>query len=268
MRALALLRIGLNTRDLAAATRFYCDALGFTAVAAAHDAPLLASLLQARTVRQAWLRRGGQTLELTECDPPGADYPPDSRADDLWFQHCALPTEDMAADHARVSGHVGVTPISRHGPAELPNRIVAFKFRDPDGHPLELIQFPTPVPRTRGGIDHSALSVADADRSIAFYADRLGLTVAARDENTGPAQDALDDLDAVAVDVVALAPATAAPHVELLAYRRPRGRARPMRPTDIAASRLVFAVDALPDQGRAALLHDPDGHAVLLERGP
>jgi Glyoxalase/Bleomycin resistance protein/Dioxygenase superfamily len=77
------------------------------------------------------------------------------------------------------------SPISRYGPQRLLSGIVAFKFRDPDL--LELIQFPRPDLRTEGGIDHSAISVADAERSIAFYAERLGLSLQSRQVNRGPA---------------------------------------------------------------------------------
>jgi catechol 2,3-dioxygenase-like lactoylglutathione lyase family enzyme len=258
---LRLDRIGLNVSDLDASEAFYTEALGFARVGAgAEDDPALAALLGARRIRTLALRRGAQTLQLARCEPAGAPYPADSRSNDLWFQHCALTTDDMAAAFARLQRH-RFTPISRHGPQALPGGIVAYKFRDPDGHPLELIAFPKADPRGERGIDHSAIAVADAERSIAFYAG-LGLAVRARQVNAGAAQDALDGLDGVRVDVVALDPARPAPHVELLGYHAPPGRSNATPdPTDIAASRLVFAVDAR----RAALLRDPDGHAVLLE---
>ena len=96
-----------------------------------------------------------------------------------------------------------------------------------------------------------------------------------RQINSGSAQDALDDLDNVAVDVVSLVPELPAPHVELLGYRAPRGRASPfVVPSAIAASRLVFAMDALDswpavtlaDGARVCMIRDPDGHALLLEQ--
>jgi catechol 2,3-dioxygenase-like lactoylglutathione lyase family enzyme len=212
---------------------------------------------------------------LRRSIPPGALYPADSRSDDLSFQHCALVTDDIAAAYERLAAFP-FTPISRHGPQTLPGGIVAFKFRDPDAHPLELIEFPRPDPRTDKGIDHSAICVAEAERSIAFYAARLGLSLRSRQVNRGPAQDALDDLDHVAVDVVALAAKSQAPHVELLAYRMPRGHASPIaRRSAIAASRLVFATHGLDnwdgavssaDGARVCLIQDPDGHALLLEQ--
>ncbi len=105
----------------------------------------------------------------------------------------------------------------------------------------------------------------DAERSIAFYRDGLGLAVASRQVNAGGEQDALDGLQGARVDVVALAPAQATPHVELLAYRAPVGRASPAsRPQDIAGTRLVLAVTGLPDAAGAVLRHDPDGHALVL----
>jgi catechol 2,3-dioxygenase-like lactoylglutathione lyase family enzyme len=272
--ALRLDRVSLNVADLAAATVFYVGAFGFEATPAIDADPRLADLLGARALRVVLLRRGRQRLELAMFDPLGPLYPADSRSNDLWFQHCALVTDDIAAAYERLAAFPFI-PISRHGPQRLPGGIVAFKFRDPDGHPLELIQFPRPDPRTAGGIDHSAISVSDAERSIVFYAAQLGLSLQSRQVNRGPAQDALDDLEHVAVDVVALAAKSSAPHVELLAYRTPRAHASPIaRPSAIAASRLVFATRGLDswdgavtlaDGARVCLIHDPDGHALLLE---
>jgi catechol 2,3-dioxygenase-like lactoylglutathione lyase family enzyme len=278
MKALRLLRISLTVRDLAAAARFYADALGFGHMERARAAdPAVVMLLGARAIRTTLMRRGNQFLELAAFDPPGADYPPDSHSNDMWFQHCALVTADIAAAYIRLNRYPH-SAISRNGPQALPDRSVAFKFRDPEGHPLELIQFPKPDAATEAGIDHSAIVVADAERSIAFYADVLNLSVRARQVNQGPAQDNMDALGGTEVDVVGLAPAQPAPHVELLAYRHPRGRAAArMRPADIAASRLVFAVDRLAEDldqcvlrngTRAASMHDPDGHALLLLEAP
>ena len=100
----------------------------------------------------------------------------------------------------------------------------------------------------------------------------MACTSPPRQRNAGPEQDALDGLPDAQVDVVALAPAQSTPHLELLDYRTPRGRAHPaMRPADIAATRLVLEVDEPPEgavrlgDGRlAALLPDPDGHLLLV----
>lgn len=249
----------MNVADLPAAIAFYEAALGFSASPIGPgDAPLLG----VQAVRRALLRRGGQCLELTECDPPGAPYPEGSASNDLWFQHCALVTSDMQAAYTRLRS-AAFTAISTNGPQTLPGGIVAFKFRDPEGHPLELIQFPDGDPLTAGGIDHSAISVSDVASSIDFYTSEFGLAERARQVNTGPAQDALDGLQAVTVNVVALAPAEAAPHVELLGYRAPSGRAKPAGLlSDIAATRLVFKTAGNPEP---RILRDPDGHLCAIE---
>ncbi len=273
MRALALLRLSLTVGNLDRMTALYTEALGFAAVGPPQEAePAMAALLGAERLRIAPMRRGAQILELDVFDPPGAVYPAGSRSNDGWFQHAALVTDDIAAAYARLTG-MGFTPISRNGPQMLPGGISAYKFRDDEGHPLELIQLEHPM-ATAGGIDHSAIAVGDVGRSIGFYTTTLGLSVASRQVNSGPAQDALDGLDGTSVDVVALSPEQPAPHVELLGYRSPLGRTGPgLRPADIAASRLVLQVDSLAGQpgavvlqdgSRAAVVHDPDGHALLL----
>ena len=277
MKARAILGFSLTVADLAAAEAFYVDALGFSALGPARTSdPVLAKLLGASGVRILRLQRGKQFLELAAFSPPGAPYPAGGRSNDLLFQHLALTTDDVAVAIRRLDGTRHVA-ISRHGAQRLPGGIVAYKFRDPEGHPLEFIGFPNPNPLTACGIDHTAISVADIKASTGFYTDALGLTVTSRQENAGPAQDALDGLDATLVDVVGLAPERPGPHLELLGYRNPRGcRAEKLQPADIAASRLVVLVDDLSGQPdtvtlsegtRAALIRDPDGHSlVLLDR--
>ena len=274
MQALRLLRIGLTVRDLAAAVRFYTDALGFGCVAQARAAdPAVVTLLGACAIRSTLLRRGEQILELAAFDPPGAGYPPGSRSNDLWFQHCALVTADIDTAYVRLNRYPH-SAISRNGPQTLPDGSIAFKFRDPEGHPLELIQLPHPDAETAAGIDHSAIVVANVDRSVAFYADVLNMRVRARQVNWGSRSGQPGRPGRNAGGRRGPAPAHPAPHVELLAYRHPFGReAARRRPADIAASRLVFAVDHLADDldhvvlrdgTRAAWMADPDGHALLL----
>jgi catechol 2,3-dioxygenase-like lactoylglutathione lyase family enzyme len=198
---------------------------------------------------------GHQSIELTIPAKPGAPYPADSTAADLWFQHFAIAVADIAAANTRLQ-RFHPAAITIGGPVRLPassGGATALKFRDPDGHPLELIA----GLRDSGGIDHSAISVADADHSIAFYTG-LGLRLGTRQRNKGPKQDRLDGLAGVAVDVVALLPETPTPHVELLAYRSPRGRLAALQADDIAATRLVFAADVTAP----ITLRDPDGHWI------
>jgi catechol 2,3-dioxygenase-like lactoylglutathione lyase family enzyme len=267
VKALRLDCISLNVRDLAVCG-FYTEALGFAVAGPVRQDQALAALLGARGARSVRLQRGDQFLELVALEPPGDPYPARSRSNDLWFQHIALVTSDMGAAYARLCRHA-FTPISQATPVALPGGIVAFKFRDPEMHPLELIQFPKADPATAEGIDHSAIAVAEAARSIAFYRERLGLALSARQINRGPAQAALDDLEAPELEVVALAPMRAAPHVELLAYRSPIGRRLTLASGSLAATRLVFATPAGAgvlgeDAARPSLIRDPDGHMLHL----
>ena len=231
----------LVTLDLDRLVHFYADVLGFAAeggTAAIHEEEMALLGLAGSGVRQR-LRLGAEQI--------------------------AIETFDIPAAVARLAG---ATPISPAGPSRLPassGGVTAFKFRDPDGHPLEFLQFPPggsprwtgatpPDPGIGLGIDHSAISVSDAAASIGFY-EALGLKAVAGSHNVGPAQDALDGLADVEVDVRPLEPPSSAPHLELLAYLHPRGAAGPpLRPSDVAATRIGWTGLA------TALLRDPDGH--------
>ncbi len=258
----------LVTADLARLVQFYCDVLGFASHGA--DAPIdtgdMALLGLSGAGRRQVLSLGDQSLWIDQFEQAGRTYPSDGDAASLWFQHLALVTDDMPSAYGRLRG---ITPISQGGPQLLPassGGVQAFKFRDPDGHPLELLQFPDG--KTLGawrdrrrldgqiglGIDHSAISVSDAEASAAFY-QALGLDIGHRTLNEGPAQQRLDGLAEVEVAVVPMKPQGGTPHLELLGYRTPQGEAGPaLRPNDVAATRIVWR------GGQARLIGDPDGH--------
>jgi catechol 2,3-dioxygenase-like lactoylglutathione lyase family enzyme len=213
------------------------------------------------------LSAGGQRIDLEYFDQNGRPYPESVTAADLCFQHFALVTRDAAAAWERARAH-GATPISIEGPVTLPpsaGGVTAAKFRDPEGHPLEFLQFPSAAGSSGHtecvlGIDHSAISVADAGMSRRFY-EALGLRADRPTLNEGPTQAALDGVPDVRVDVVPLSPESGTPHLELLGYRNPIGRpADRLSANDVAATRIVWRSD------RNALLRDPDGHLHLLMR--
>jgi catechol 2,3-dioxygenase-like lactoylglutathione lyase family enzyme len=260
MNITALLRVARNVSHLESAAAFYTSACGFLPLGPIREDPRLAKLLAVERVKISRMRLGAQELELSECVPKGAAYPPRIRANDPAFQHIAIITTDIAAAHANLA-RLGAQSISSNGPAHLPGGLSALKFRDPDGHPLEFLQFSAGTTTPAKGYDHSAICVSNLEASIAFYAT-LGVHLAARQLNHGPAQDALDGLPDVSVDVIALRPAQPTPHVELLHYRRPKpGFAAAYVPADICADRLVFGGT---DNG-LALLRDPDGHVVMID---
>jgi catechol 2,3-dioxygenase-like lactoylglutathione lyase family enzyme len=244
------------------------------------------------------LRLGGQTIRLIRTGPGGRSYPGDVAGWSPLFQHIAIVVADMARAYAHLSTIPGWTPISRSGPQKLPaasGGVSAFKFRDPEGHPLELIAFPSgavpPQWQTISqdvclGIDHSALSVSGTAASLDFY-ESLGLDRSGGSLNAGREQAMLDGVTDPTVEVTALTPAQAPPHVELLCYRGEFDRRIPARnDNDIAATRLVLSLESratldaicatrsgallsppgLREPGLySAMLHDPDGHLVCLE---
>ncbi|GGE06592.1 hypothetical protein GCM10011390_27130 [Aureimonas endophytica] len=213
------------------------------------------------------LRLGEQAIVLAPAG--GAPYPADLPGNDTRFQHFAIIASDMAAAYRQLAATSGWTAISTHGPERLPEAsggVLAFKFRSPEGHPLELLEFPAskvPAPwaaRSGGpclGIDHSAISVADTARSIAFY-EGLGFSVGSRQTNRGPEQARLDGLAAPRVEVTTLLPRGAdTPHLELLCYRQPPAiETKPAAADDVAATSLVLC-------GMAHEVRDPDGHRLV-----
>ena len=264
---------------------FYESALGFRQAALEHLSGARAEerFGMAGRVLRITLELGAQRVKLAQfVDRPGRAYPTDVIGSDLRFQHFAIVVADMAAAMARLMQAPGWTPISIGGPQLLPassGGVTAFKFRDPEGHPLELLAFPDHAMPARWrrppgggpflGIDHSAISVADSARSIAVY-EGLGLAVSHRSLNDDPAQARLDHLHHPVVEVTALNPDHAGPHLELLCYRGPSLSAPTnLHANDVAATCLVFAPDERSPRSRAECmsvrnLTDPDGHHLAI----
>jgi catechol 2,3-dioxygenase-like lactoylglutathione lyase family enzyme len=277
-----ILRVSRVVSDLDRAGAFYRDALGFRAIARGRSDEGTLAALGAEDIgaMEVVMRLGAQDVALIQFAKQGRPYPRDSRSDDLWFQHLAIVVNDMDLAYAHLSSHAGWCPISKGGPQMLPpsnGAMRAFKFRDPDGHPLELIWFPHAQGRAVWhqkvaaalflGIDHSALSVASTPRSLAFYR-ALGLQVSKRSVNGGSAQERLDGVPGVRVRVTSLRPVSAAsPGLELLCYR-PSGRAAgTVFPNDLMTDWVTLAVRPSPNDSCSAA-QDPDGHRfVLVDQG-
>jgi catechol 2,3-dioxygenase-like lactoylglutathione lyase family enzyme len=276
-----LASFGLTTADANRLSEFYQHALGFRLLGPERrSGPDFERLMGVEGGACAiTLGLGEEVVELLQFDRPGQPYPGGAVSSDLCFQHFAVIVADIRLAYRRLVSVGGWTAISTDGPQQLPassGGVTAFKFRDPDGHPLELLAFPDgQMPphwnaRFGGdlflGIDHSAISVADTAVSIAFY-EGLGLRVAARSLNTGLEQEQLDAVNHAQVEVTALLPERTTPHVELLCYRSvPRGENIIVRSNDVAATRLVFEADRLSSEGTAAPrgLIDPDGHHLVI----
>jgi len=299
---LGVRRIGVTVSDLDRTEHFYRDALDFQTVSrsiqrAAAEARLLS--LPDERVEVLTMRLGAEEVEFLHFDHPGRSYPADTQGPDLWFQHFAVIVSDMDAAYTRLQ-EIGVQAISRDGPQTLPERnghVQAFKFHDPDGHPLELLAFPAGQGRAIWqqrpglflGIDHSAISIDATEASLAFYRDILGLRVVYGVTNEGPTQDRLDGITGARVRITGMWPrGSDGPGVEFLDYRSPAtGRAPPgdAAVNDAMHAHLTLLVNDLrtvwenpvvqrvspaptmiaPDVC-GAMIRDPDRHALLLER--
>ena len=280
----AVVDVGMTVSDLDRSVAFFTRVLEFEMVsereASGPGFERLEGLPGARA-RVARLRLGRESIELTQyLAPVGRPIPRDSRSNDRWFQHVAIIVRDMDAAYLRLREHK--VTHSSSGPQTLPewNRaaggIRAFYFKDPDGHPLEILMFPPGKGEARWqrssgplflGIDHTAIVVADTDASLGFYRDTLGMKVAGESENYGTEQEHLNAVFGARLRITALR-AAAGPGIELLEYLAPAdGRPTPddVRSNDLVHWRTRLEMAEAAPGGR--LLRDPDGHALLLTRG-
>ena len=145
------------------------------------------------------------------------------------------------------------------------------------------------------GIHHTSLVVSDLERSLKFYRDLLGMTVAIDVEMSGEMLDLEVALSGARVRVVELDPGGRAPYLELLQYYSPAGKPFPSdaRCCDVGMPHIAFLVPDIQDmyqrlsqqgvrftappqyvdagafQGcRTAYCYDPDGIVVELWQMP
>ena len=286
---------------------FYSRVLTFEKVSdtelAGGDVEHLFGVFGAR-VRVVRMKLGDEYVELVQfLAPRGRSIPADSRSNDLWFQHIAVIVSNM--DRAYQVLRQNKVEHASSGPQRLPDwnknagGIKAFYFKDPDEHPVEILEFPEGkgdpkwhrgTDRLFLGIDHTAIAVSDTDTSLKFYRDLLGLRVAGESENYGTEQEHLNNVFGAHLRITALRAPTG-PGIELLEYLNPRdGRPFPVdehandiihRETilitpdaDAAASQLNAARVKFVSSGvvanhmqmldfsKAFLVRDPDGHAI------
>jgi catechol 2,3-dioxygenase-like lactoylglutathione lyase family enzyme len=227
------------------------------------------------------MQLGDEFIELTEfLAPNGRPAPVDARSNDRWFQHIAIITSDMDRAYRRLREYK--VRHASSGPQRLPDwnknagGIQAFYFRDPDGHPLEVLEFPADKGdakwhRDSGklflGIDHTAIVISDTDASLRFYRDVLGMHVAGESENYGTEQEHLNNVFGARVRITSLrsnATAASGPGVEFLEYLAPRdGRPYPAdeKPNDLIHTQTNFVGIGT---AKSVMVRDPDGHAVVI----
>src|SRR5437016_11087082 len=302
--------IGITVSDMERAVDFYSKVLTFEKVSdtefAGENYEHLEGVfgLRMRVVR---MRLGDESIELTEyLAPKGRPIPVDSRSNDRWFQHIAIIVSDMDKAYAWLRRNQ--VEYASSGPQRLPDwnskaaGISAFYFKDPDAHPVEVLQFPPDKGLDKWhrstnqlflGIDHTAIVVWDTDASIKFYRDLLGMHVAGESENYGTEQEHLNNVFGAHLRITALR-GLSGPGIELLEYLAPRD-GRPF-PSDEQARDVVHRQTVLLTRGadaaarqlqsnrvnfvssgvvanqtgqlgfsKALLVRDPDGHAVEIE---
>jgi catechol 2,3-dioxygenase-like lactoylglutathione lyase family enzyme len=301
--------IGLTVADMDRSVSFYQNVLHFERVSDVEVTGEAYERLQGvfgvrmRVVR---LRLGEEVIVLTEyLAPKGRPAPLDARSNDHWFQHIAIIVTDMQRAYQWLRQHQveHVSPGPQRLPDWNPNAggIQAFYFKDPDGHPLEILQFPAgkgdpkwhrPTDRLFLGIDHTAIVVSNTAASRRFYEEILGFKVVGESENYGPEQERLNNVFGARLRITTLRAATG-PAIEFLEYLTPRD-GRPI-PADERANDLLHwqttivtrhlgavaqqvrqgrftwispGVITLPEQplgfAKGILLRDPDGHVLQL----
>ncbi len=302
--------IGITVSDMDRAVAFYSKVLTFEKVSDTEVAGETYEHLEGvfgLRMRVVRMRLGDEFIELTEyLAPKGRPIPVDSRSNDRWFQHIAIIVSDMDKVYAWLRRNK--VEYASTEPQRLPDwnknaaGISAFYFKDPDQHPVEVLQFPAgkgqdkwhrPTDRLFLGIDHTAIVVWDTDASVRFYRDLLGMHVAGESENYGTEQEHLNNVFGAHLRITALRGVNG-PGIELLDYLAPRdGRPYPAdehandivhrqtmvlsRNADAAATQLQNSRVNFVSSGvvgnhtgqlgfkKAFIMRDPDGHAVEIE---
>ncbi|MBP5975640.1 VOC family protein [Brasilonema sp. CT11] len=302
--------IGLTVTDGDRSLNFYTQALGFKVVSditvAGQDYGDLEGV-ETANIRIITLQLGDELIELMHyLNVEGKLIPSDSRSNDLWFQHFAIAVSDMDRAYAHLRSFP-IEPISVEPQTIPPDNkasagVRAFKFKDPDGHNLELIWFPADKGQDKWhqdtenlflGIDHSAIAIANTEQSLNFYRDTLGMQIDGGSLNQGETQAHLDGLPEAKVQVTPLRPIQGGLGIEMLDYIVP-GNGRPM-PSDwkssetahmqlelvvndieqavetlrlsgvqFVSSAIVQFTDSASPYRQGCLVKDPDGHAMLL----
>ncbi|MEH1923008.1 VOC family protein [Nostoc sp.] len=302
--------IGLTVTTCNRFLDFYTQALAFELVSditvEGQDYSDLEGVTGAK-IRIITLRLGDELIELMEyLNIQGKPIPNDSQSNDLWFQHLAIVVSDMDRAYAHLRSFpiepISVAPQTIPPENEASGGVRAFKFKDPDGHDLELIWFPPDKGQDKWhqnshslflGIDHSAIAISNTEQSLHFYRDLLGMQIDSRSLNWRATQSRLDNLAGAEVKITALRPVQDGMGIELLDYIVPgKGRIIPSdwKSCDIAhiqielvVNNLEQLVDKLRRNGvqfvslrivqfadntspyrQGCLVKDPDGHAILL----
>jgi len=266
--------ISLTVTNCDRSFNFYTKALGFELAnditVASHNYSKLQNVAGAK-IRIITLQLGDELIELMQyLNTDSQPIPSDSQSNDLWFQHLAIVVSDMDRAYTHLRSF-SIEPIST-APQTIPpdNQasagVRAFKFKDPDGHDLELIWFPADKGQDKWhqksvdakrlvgrhrlflGIDHSAIAISNTAQSLHFYHDLLGMQIHSRSLNWRLTQTRLDNLPDAKVQITALRAIQGGVGIELLDYILPfKGRPIPSdwKSWDIATMQIQLVVNNL-----------------------
>jgi catechol 2,3-dioxygenase-like lactoylglutathione lyase family enzyme len=303
--------VDMTVSDMERAVDFYSRVLSFRKVweteVAGETYENLEGVFGVR-MRVVRMQLGDEFIELTEyLAPKGRSMNVGARNNDRSFQHIAIIVRDM--DKAYAWLRQNRVEYASSGPQRLPDwnknasGIKAFYFKDPDGHPLEILEFPAdkgaekwhrPSDRLFLGVDHTAIVVGDTEASLRFYCDLLGMHIVGESENYGTEQEHLNNVFGAHLRITTLR-AAAGPGIELLEYLSPRdGSPFPLdeRANDVIHRQTVVVTQSADHAARdllsakvnfissgvianqtdelgyqtAFIVRDPDGHAVEIEQ--
>jgi len=309
--ASAIDSVDITVSDMDRAVDFYAHVLSFKKVwdteVAGETYENLEGVFVIR-MRVVRMQLGDEPIELTEyLAPKGRSISAGARSNDRSFQHIAIIVSDM--DKAYAWLRQNKVEHASSGPQRLPDwnknaaGIKAFYFKDPDGHPLEILQFPPdkgaekwhrPSDKLFLGIDHTAIVVGDTEASLRFYRDLLGMRTAGESENYGTEQEHLNNVFGAHLRITSLR-AGSGPGIELLEYLSPRdGSPFPLdeHANDVIHRQTVLVTTSTEQSARelfsakvnfvssgvivnqmdqlgyrsAFIVRDPDGHAVEIEQ--
>jgi catechol 2,3-dioxygenase-like lactoylglutathione lyase family enzyme len=303
--------VGMTVADADRSIDFYSSVLSFKKISDVElqgsDYEHLEGVFGLR-MRVVTMRLGDESIELTEyLAPKGRPVAIDSHSNDRWFQHIAIITGDMDRAYAWLRHnqvqHMSTAPQTLPSYIKAAAGIRAFYFADPDGHPLEILEFPPDKGNPKWhraneklflGIDHTAIVVASTSVSLVFYRDVLGFRVVGESENYGPEQEHLNNVFGARLRITSLR-SIEGPGIELLEYQSPgNGRAMPAdehandlvhHQTRLITDDIAEALTALQEKHYelvssgitilpkaeigfhfALIVRDPDGHPIELAK--
>jgi len=312
-KVLAVKSYVIPVSNLSASEKFYSELFGFNKIGeyevSGREVEQLTGVFAAR-LKASRMQLGNEEIELVSYISPstGKPIPVASHSNDLWFQHLAIVVSDMPKAYQRLRNYQ-VRQISPE-PQTLPSYLMgasgisAIYFHDPDGHVLELIQFPVgegapqwsqPTTQLFMRITHSAIGVSNTEKSLQFYKNLLGLEAMQGSTNYGKEQERLTGVFGCKA-IISPVGTGVEPHIELIEYRAPStGRPYPQETylNDLWAWQIRLEVDNLNDLSalfnranipltspnpiiftegamgfsKAQIVRDPDGHFITLVEG-